>query len=93
MAPIQRILFLTSPIHVYPIPPGTGLTGHTAKSWNVDNPSASIFTGRLRVIETTTYPEDDKDEEGEPEVRVDVSIETEAGELFANCPYDVRLFP
>lgn len=87
MDPIQRVLFVCPTIRVYPIPPGTGLTGHKAKTWGVDSEKSVIFTGRLRVLETTEY----KDEaEEDAVVRIDVAIETPDGELFANCPYDVR---
>ena len=83
---IQRVLFIAPKVHVYAIPPLTSNTGHKAATWNVDSEKARIFTARIRIIETA--PTDDEDGEN---VTTDVRLEDpKTGDLFANCPYEVK---
>ncbi|KAL2267435.1 hypothetical protein VTJ83DRAFT_4712 [Remersonia thermophila] len=51
---IVRVLHITSRIHVYTLPPNAIATtrGYQAASWTAD-PRNPIFTGRLRVLETS----------------------------------------
>lgn len=81
---IQRVLFLTSKVHVYNIPPPTP-KGHVAASWTAD-PQRQIFTARLRVIETaTTLPG------GEEKIKTDIVLEDSSnGQLFAAAPYTTQ---
>lgn len=61
-----------------------------AKDWGVEDERSVIFMGRLRIIESAEESDDDEDESGPKEVKVDVRIEDkDSGELFANCPYEV----
>ncbi|KAK5742864.1 hypothetical protein LTR17_003112 [Elasticomyces elasticus] len=76
----QRVLFSTSDVHVYGIPPLTSTKGFSAGSWtSPTNPTAKqLFTARLRVIETTT----------DSGVKVDIALEDgKTGDLFAAAPY------
>ncbi|KAK3648177.1 hypothetical protein LTR56_007589 [Elasticomyces elasticus] len=63
----QRVLFSTSDVHVYGIPPLTSTKGFSAGSWtSPTNPTAKqLFTARLRVVETTT----------DSGVKVDIALE------------------
>ncbi|KAL1843370.1 hypothetical protein VTJ49DRAFT_1957 [Mycothermus thermophilus] len=51
---IIRVLHITSRVHVYTLPPNTISTtrGYQAATWTAD-PRNPIFTGRLRVLETS----------------------------------------
>ena len=83
---IQRVLFVAPKVHVYAVPPLASNHGYKAAQWNVDNERARIFTARIRIMETATVAEDD-----EETVRTDVRLEDpKTGDLFANCPYEVR---
>lgn len=85
---IQRVLYVAPRVHIYPIPPLKSNQGYKASEWNVDNERARIFTARIRIIETATQG---KEEDEEEIVRTDVRLEDpNTGELFANCPYEVR---
>lgn len=82
---IQRVLYITSKVHVYAIPPLTSNKGHTAALWTRQPP---IFTARLRVLETARpTPAVDKKPAGE-NVQVAILLEDgSSGELFAAAPY------
>jgi hypothetical protein len=86
---IQRVLFIAPKVHVYAIPPLTSNTGYKAATWNVDSEKARIFTARIRIVETAV-----EKEEEEEVVKTDVRLEDpRTGDLFANCPYEVRAEP
>jgi len=77
---IQRVMLVTNGVHVYGIPPLSSNRGFAASSWtSPTQPTAQqIFTGRLRVIETSI----------DPTIKVDIVIEDPStGELFAAAPY------
>lgn len=77
---IQRIVFLTTNVHVYGIPPISSNKGFSAGSWTSANqPTAQqIFTARLRIIETSI----------ESKIKADIVLEDpNSGELFAAAPY------
>ncbi|CEJ90086.1 hypothetical protein VHEMI05892 [[Torrubiella] hemipterigena] len=75
---IQRILFIVPNVHVYTIPPLTSMQGHKAATWTLP-PSKQIFTGRIRVLETSSSPSTFK---------VDLVIENaDSGELFVAAPF------
>ncbi|KAK3678055.1 hypothetical protein LTR78_002150 [Recurvomyces mirabilis] len=76
----QRILFVTPTLHVYGIPPLSSNRGFSAGTWtSPTQPTAQeIFTGRLRIVETTA----------ETGIKVDIVIEDpNTGDLFAAAPY------
>ena len=77
---IQRIVFVTSNVHVYNIPPLSSNRGFSASSWTApSNPTAQqIFTARLRIMETSL----------EAKIKADIVLEDgNTGELFAAAPY------
>jgi hypothetical protein len=77
---IQRIVFLTSNVHVYGIPPISSNKGFSAGSWtSPTQPTAQqIFTARLRIIETSI----------DGKIKADIVLEDgNNGELFAAAPY------
>jgi adaptin ear-binding coat-associated protein 1/2 len=77
---IQRIVFLTSNVHVYGIPPISSNKGFSASTWtSPTQPTAQqIFTARLRIIETSL----------EGKIKADIVLEDpSSGELFAAAPY------
>jgi adaptin ear-binding coat-associated protein 1/2 len=76
----QRVLLAANNVHVYGIPPITSTKGFAASSWtSPTQPTAQqIFTGRLRIIETTV----------ESKIKVDIVLEDgNTGDLFAAAPY------
>ncbi|KAB8760596.1 hypothetical protein FH972_026588 [Carpinus fangiana] len=77
---IQRVLHITSKVHIYgPLPPLMG-KGYNAAAWTTGSP---IFSGRMRVLETAipTPPSGEK-------VSVAIILEdSSTGELFAAAPY------
>ncbi|KAF2240109.1 adaptin ear-binding coat-associated protein-like protein 1 [Viridothelium virens] len=84
---IQRILHVTSAVHVYAIPPLTTTKGYSASSWT--HPSAptaqQIFTAGLRVMETAIPNPASPTGEN---VKTDILLEDpKTGELFAAAPY------
>ena len=77
---IQRIVFLTSNVHVYGIPPLSSNAGFSAGAWtSPTQPTAQqIFTARLRIIETSI----------DGKIKADIVLEDgNNGELFAAAPY------
>lgn len=77
---IQRVLFITTSVHVYQIPPLTSTKGFNASSWTSPNqPTAKeIFTARLRILETSI----------DNSISVVIVLEdASSGELFAAAPY------
>ncbi|KAF1821712.1 adaptin ear-binding coat-associated protein 1 NECAP-1 [Dissoconium aciculare CBS 342.82] len=77
---IQRVLFATTGVHVYQIPPLTSNRGFTASQWtSPTQPTAQqIFTSRLRIIETSLGTK----------IKADIVLEdTNTGDLFAAAPY------
>lgn len=79
---IQRILFMANNVHVYAIPPLTSMEGHKATSWT-STPERQIFTGRLRLIETST-----ESTNSESNFKVDLVLEnSDTGELFVAAPF------
>jgi len=86
---IQRVLFVAPKVHIYAVPPLASNQGYKAAQWNVDNERARIFTARIRIMETATVAGDDGNEV--ETVRTDIRLEDpKTGDLFANCPYEVR---
>jgi len=81
---IQRVLFLSSSVHVYQIPPLTSTKGYLATSWTADNNARQIFTARLRVLETAIPLPDGSDESLSTEVLLE---DPSTGDLFAAAPY------
>lgn len=76
---IQRVLFITSNVHVYQIPPLTSNKGFTSASWTSTQPTArEIFTARLRIVETSL----------DNEISTAIALEdADSGALFAAAPY------
>lgn len=77
---IQRVVFVTTNVHVYGIPPISSNRGFAATSWtSPTQPTAQqIFTARLRIIETSI----------ESQIKADIVLEDDnTGELFAAAPY------
>jgi adaptin ear-binding coat-associated protein 1/2 len=83
---LQRILYLCPKVLVYNIPPLPSTKGHQATLWTAD-PSRHIFTGRLRVVETSVDAEC-ADETADQTITAAILLEdTSSGSLFAACPY------
>lgn len=81
---IQRVLFITSAVHIYSIPPLTTTKGYNAASWTADSNKRQIFTARLRIIETAIPHSDGSGES----LSTDILLEDPAsGQLFAAAPY------
>jgi hypothetical protein len=77
---IQRVLFVSTGVHVYQIPPLTSTRGFTASQWtSPTQPTAQqIFTSRLRIIETSLASK----------IKADIVLEdANTGDLFAAAPY------
>jgi hypothetical protein len=77
---IQRVLFASTGVHVYQIPPLTSTRGFTASQWtSPTQPTAQqIFTSRLRIIETSLGSK----------IKADIVLEdANTGDLFAAAPY------
>jgi len=77
---IQRIVFVTTDVHVYQIPPLNSNKGFSAGTWTAPpRPTAQqIFTCRLRIIETSINSS----------ISVTIVLEDpKSGELFAAAPY------
>lgn len=77
---IQRVVFVTTDVHVYQIPPLNSNKGFSAGTWTAPpRPTAQqIFTARLRIIETSI----------ESSITVTLVLEdANSGELFAAAPY------
>jgi hypothetical protein len=81
---IQRVLFISSNVHIYQIPPLTSTKGYLAANWTGPNAGArQIFTARLRIIETA-IPQENESES----LSTDILFEDPSnGELFAKAPY------
>lgn len=77
---IQRVLHITSKVHIYgPLPPLMG-KGYNAASWTSKDP---IFSARMRVLETSTPSPG-----GAEKVSVVILLEDPStGDLFAAAPY------
>lgn len=76
---ITRVLYVTSLVHVYAIPPMSSTKGHMAASWTVP-PSRQIFSARLRIVETST--------QSPASLSVAILLEDpSSGDLFAGAPY------
>lgn len=100
---IQRILFLTSSVHVYTIPPLTSTKGgYKSADWTTPDPrngnkTRQIFTARLRILETSHDVDPEESESGSAaagagagagKVKIDILLEDPStGELFAAAPY------
>ncbi|KAF2432614.1 DUF1681-domain-containing protein [Tothia fuscella] len=83
---IQRILYVTQKVHIYPIPPITSSKGFNAATWT-QNPKDLLFTCRLRILETALPPPASSPETPE---RVSTTIlleDPKTGDLFAAAPY------
>ena len=77
---IQRIVFIANDVHVYGIPPISSNRGFSAALWTSPTQATAqqIFTGRLRIVETSI----------ESNIKTDIVLEdTSSGELFAAAPY------
>ena len=77
---IQRVVFVANDVHVYGIPPLSSNRGFAASTWtSPTQPSAQqIFTGRLRIIETSI----------DSRLSTDIVLEDDGtGDLFAAAPY------
>ena len=81
---IQRVLFVTSGVHIYQIPPLTSNKGYVAAQWTTPNTGArEIFSARVRIIETA-IPQENESES----LSTDILLEDPStGELFAKAPY------
>lgn len=78
---LQRALFTCPRVHVYTIPPLTSMQGHKAAGWT-EPPSRQIFTGRLRLLETSSLSG------GTSQFRVDLVLENnDTSELFVAAPF------
>ncbi|KAL2120389.1 hypothetical protein VTJ04DRAFT_4416 [Mycothermus thermophilus] len=103
---IIRVLHITPRVHVYALPRDAIATskGYTASTWTAD-PRNPIFTGRLRVLETSysSEPNSQPDQPSQPQpnqqddpdqtvIKVSILLEDPTtGALFAACPYDTPL--
>ena len=88
---IQRILHITnSSVHIYQIPPMRSTKGHMAADWTAD-PKSHIFTGRVRIIETSIPPQTPETMQEKDTVKVDIVLEDPAtGDLIAAAPYQTQ---
>ncbi|KAK3955446.1 hypothetical protein QBC32DRAFT_38957 [Pseudoneurospora amorphoporcata] len=88
---IQRILHITnSSVHIYQIPPMRSTKGHMAADWTAD-PKAHIFTGRVRIIETSIPPQTPEKMQEKDTVKVDIVLEDPAtNDLIAAAPYTTQ---
>ncbi|KAL1633789.1 hypothetical protein SLS56_002668 [Neofusicoccum ribis] len=100
---IQRVLFVSSRVQAWQVPPLTSTKGYTAAGWTEDKGAKCIFTGRLRILETAiprpssaaaaaaaaaAATANGGDNESNEDVRVDILLEmATTGELFAAAPY------
>ncbi|KAK3398572.1 hypothetical protein B0T20DRAFT_376245 [Sordaria brevicollis] len=88
---IQRILHITnSSVHIYQIPPMRSTKGHMAADWTAD-PKAHIFTGRVRIIETSIPPQLPEQMAEKDTVKVDIVLEDpNTNDLIAAAPYTTQ---
>lgn len=78
---LQRVLFSCPRVHVYTIPPLTSMQGHKAAGWT-EPPSRQIFTGRLRLLETSSLSG------GASQFKFDLVLENnDTSELFVAAPF------
>ena len=81
---IQRVLFISSSVHVYQIPPLTSTKGYLAASWTANDSARQIFTARLRILETAIPLPNGTGES----LSTDILLEDPStGDLFAGAPY------
>jgi hypothetical protein len=80
---IQRVLFIAPKVHIYQIPPLASTKGYQASTWTTDS-KRQIFTGRVRILETS-IPNPDTDSET---VTAALLLEDPTtAQLFAAAPY------
>lgn len=77
---VESILFITSQVFVYGIPPLKSLArGYRANEWDVAKP---LWEGRLKVVETDDLTN------SKAQLACELRLEDdETGELFASAPY------
>ncbi|KAF2750330.1 adaptin ear-binding coat-associated protein 1 NECAP-1 [Sporormia fimetaria CBS 119925] len=85
---IQRILYLAPKVHIYQIPPATSTKGYQASTWTTPSSGArQIFTARLRILETSIPPPDNRPEVPEKVTTTLLLEDPATGALFAAAPY------
>ncbi|KAK9494454.1 hypothetical protein V1508DRAFT_413227 [Lipomyces doorenjongii] len=78
MSTYESIIFISSEVLVYQIPPLRSSKGYCASEWDVDKP---LWRGRLRVLEVAA-------DAAASRVRCELRLEDSSnGELFASAPY------
>ena len=91
---IERVLFVTSKVHVYSIPPLSNNRGYEASTWT-SPPSREIFVAQLRIFESSS-PDSESPSKApkskrasfHPPLNVSVRLEDPSnGDLFAAAPY------
>ncbi len=77
MSGYETVLFVARECFVYRVPPRTSTAGYKAAEWG--DMEAFLWKGRLRIMETSSSD------------TCSIRLEDgDSGELFAECPYDVK---
>ncbi len=73
----ETVLFVARECFVYRVPPRSSTAGYKAGEWG--DMEAFLWKGRLRIMESSNSP------------TCSIRLEDgDTGELFAECPYDVK---
>lgn len=76
MSGYETVLFVARECFVYRVPPRSSTAGYKAGEWG--DMEAFLWKGRLRIMETS--------DSATCSIRLE---DSDSGELFAECPYDV----
>ncbi|GAK66935.1 adaptin ear-binding coat-associated protein 1 NECAP-1 [Moesziomyces antarcticus] len=77
MSGYETVLFVARECFVYRVPPRSSTAGYKAGEWG--DMEAFLWKGRLRIMESSISP------------TCSIRLEDgDTGELFAECPYDVK---
>ena len=80
MSEYETVLFVARECFVYRVPPRSSTAGYKAGEWG--DMEAFLWKGRLRIMESSNSP------------TCSIRLEDgDTGELFAECPYDVKAPP
>ncbi|PWZ01865.1 adaptin ear-binding coat-associated protein 1 NECAP-1 [Testicularia cyperi] len=82
MGDYETVLFVARECFVYRVPPRTSTAGYKAAEWG--DMEAFLWKGRLRIMESSASS--GATESSRCSVRLE---DSDTGDLFAECPYDV----